>query len=126
MSFFLLNLIQVLKLKNALMNNSILNFTYELEKSKRLNFLDVTVTRGSNGLTTSVYVKPTYDNQTFNYLSIAPLKYKIYTIKALLHRGFHESDARSLILHGSPAQGALSHIQSFKSLVFHFITLVPT
>ena len=84
---------QVLKLRNALINNSILNFTYELEKSKKLNFLDVTVTRGSNGLTTSVYVKPTYDNQTLNYLSIAPLKYKISTIKTLLHRGFHVSDS---------------------------------
>ena len=35
---------QVLKLRHALINNSILNFTHELEKFKRLHFLDVTVT----------------------------------------------------------------------------------
>ena len=47
------NIDQVLKLRHSFINNSVLNFTYELEKSKKLNFLDVTVTRGSNGLLTS-------------------------------------------------------------------------
>ena len=75
-----------------IISNSVLNFTYGLETSKRLNFLDVTVTRGSNRLKTSVYIKPTYDNQILNYLSIAPIKYKISTIKTLLHRGFRVSD----------------------------------
>ena len=56
------NIDQFLKLRPSFINTSVLNFTYELEKSKKLNFLDVTVTRGSNGLLTSVYIKPTYDN----------------------------------------------------------------
>ena len=86
------NIDQVLELRHSFMNNSVLNFTYELEKYKKLNFLDVTVTRGSNGLLTSVYIKPTYDNQTQNYASITPLKYKVSTVKTLLHRclGFLE------------------------------------
>ena len=53
------------------------------------------MTRGSNRLLTSVYIKPTYDNQTLNYVSIAPLKYKVSTIKTLLHRGFAVSGSWS-------------------------------
>ena len=48
---------QVFKLRHSLISSFVLNFTYELEKSKRLNFLDLTVTRGSNGLKTSVNIK---------------------------------------------------------------------
>ena len=64
--------------------NSVLNFTYELEQSKKLDFLGVTVTRESNELMTSVYNLPTYDNPTLNNLSIEPLKYKVFTIKTIL------------------------------------------
>ena len=82
------NIDQVLIFRQSFTNNSVLSFTYELEKSKKLNFLDVTMTTGSNGLMTYVYIKPTYDNPTLKYVSIAPLKYKFSTIKTILHRGF--------------------------------------
>ena len=44
---------------------------------------------------TSVYIKPIYDNQTLSYLRKAPLKYKVFTIKTLLHREFAVSSSWS-------------------------------
>ena len=86
---------QVLKVRHSFISNSVLNFTYELEKSKKLSFSDVTVTRGSNGLLTSLYIKLTHDNQTLSYVNIAPFKYKVSTIKTLLHCGFAVSGSWS-------------------------------
>ena len=65
------------------------------------------MTRGSNGLLTSDYIKTTYDNQTLIYVSIIPLEYKVFTIKTLLHRGsavsgswsaFHAEETRTKCL----------------------------
>ena len=83
------NIDQVLKLRDSFTNNSALIFSYELDEKS--NFLDVTVTRRNDKLLTFVYIKPIYDNQTFSYVSITPLKYKLSTIKTILHCGFAAS-----------------------------------
>ena len=48
-------------------------------KYQKLNTLviliDVTVTIGSNGIITPVFIKTFDDNQTLKYVSIAPLQY---------------------------------------------------
>ncbi|XP_069182697.1 uncharacterized protein [Procambarus clarkii] len=47
------------ELKEAFEQNSLLSFTYEIEKNGELHFLDVTVTERSRGFHTAVYTKET-------------------------------------------------------------------
>ena len=72
-------------------SNSVLNFTFELEKSQNLSFLDCLITRYDSRFETSVYVKDTSMGDCINYKSICPDKYKTGVIKTLLHRGYHVS-----------------------------------
>lgn len=64
-------------LQKAFKNNSVLNFTHELTKDNNIPFLDVLIDTSNDTFTTSVYKKPTSDNNcTLNYLSECPIKYK--------------------------------------------------
>lgn len=68
---------------------SVLKFTYELEKCKQLAFLDVLVRKCGNMFSTSVFIKDTNQGDCINYNGLCPDKYKVSVIKTLLHRGFH-------------------------------------
>ena len=68
--------------------NSDLSFTFEKEMKNSISFLDVNITRSLNTIKRSVYVKSTSSGDCINYIGLAPDKYKVGTIKTLLHRAF--------------------------------------
>ena len=97
-SFLLLNSLDILpQLINAFEINSVLKFTYEIEKNNQINFLDVHIDK-SDTLSTSVYNKPTNPGIYLNYLSECPARYKEGTIKALIHRTFKISSNWSIFV----------------------------
>lgn len=49
--------------------NSSIQFTYELEREGMLNFLNITILRGENGIYTNWYKKEYSSNRLLNYLS---------------------------------------------------------
>ena len=64
-----------------------IKFTYELEKDGSIPFLDVLLTRRSNGsIRFTVYRKPTHTNQYLNFQSHHPLHQKLGVGDTLLHR----------------------------------------
>ena len=83
------DLSEVLRLKEELQNNSILRFTHEEEKDRRLAFLDCLVERMEDSFLTSVHIKDTNTGDCINYNGICPERYKIGIIKTFLHRGYH-------------------------------------
>ena len=82
------NIKELHSLKNYFENNSVLKFTFETEINKKLPFLDVSVKRTEHQISTSVYCKPTGANETLNYNSLCPNRYKIAVIKTFLHRAY--------------------------------------
>jgi len=76
--------------------HSVLHFTYEIESSRRLSFLDVIINRCRDNFETSVHIKKTSSGDCINYKSICPDRYKIGIIKTLLNRGFRISSNWSL------------------------------
>ena len=76
------------ELKNYFQQNSILTYTYDLETSKNLAFLDVILHRSNVKIVTSTYTKSTNTQECLNYNSLCPTKYKIVVISTLLHRSF--------------------------------------
>jgi hypothetical protein len=79
---------EIINLKNKFEEMSCLKFTYELEKDKILNFLDVKIVRTDNAYSTSVFVKKTNAGDCLNYNSICPLRYKEGLVKTFLHRAY--------------------------------------
>jgi len=79
----------LIRIKNAFESQSVLKFTYELEKNKSLPFLDAVINRSDSSFSTSVFIKPTNYGQVINYKSICPDRYKEGVIKTLLNRGYH-------------------------------------
>lgn len=69
-----------------------LNFTFEVEKDKCINFLDTTVRWGGGNLITNWYRKPTFSGRYINFLSV--LKYKINCINNLIVRAILLSDEK--------------------------------
>ena len=63
-----------------------IRFTMELEKDKKLPFLDVTVHRTGETLTTTVYRKPTHSGRYLNFSSHHPPSAKRSVVQALHHR----------------------------------------
>ena len=61
-----------------------LEFTFEKEKGKCLQFLDVYIERTDVGFETSVYRKPTFTGQYLRWESFSSLKRKISLISTLL------------------------------------------
>ena len=65
-----------------------INFTAEHESENSLAFLDVLIKRIDNCFTTSVYRKPTFSGLTISYFSHCCNKFKINSIKTLIHRAY--------------------------------------
>ena len=72
-------------------NNSVLNFTSELEKNNQINFLDITIKKENSRFITSVFKKPTSSDDYINFKGCCPEQYKVGVIKTLLHRAHHLS-----------------------------------
>ena len=83
-----------------------IKFTYELEKDKKISFLDVLITRTEEeGIETSVYRKPTNTDIYINWNAHAPAIWKIATLKSLIKRAFLISSTRIAL------DNELAHIQ---------------
>ena len=65
-----------------------IRFTCEKEHDNSMPFLDVLITRTSNGLKTSVYHKPTFSGVYSNFNSFISEEYKVGLIFTLLFRTF--------------------------------------
>ena len=65
-----------------------IKFTSELENDGKISFLDCTVERVDNLLTTSVYRKSTFTGQGLSYFSFCAKIYKINSIKTLINRAY--------------------------------------
>ena len=81
--FLLIILTKSTYYKTPSKNNSVLNFTHELNKNNKISFLDVLIdANNNNNFTTSTYKKPSSNNScTFNFKSECPFRYK----KAIIH-----------------------------------------
>ena len=67
-----------------------IKFTMELEINNTVPYLDILITRHSNGkLTTKVYRKPTYTGLYLRWDSFVPKQYKKGLVKCLLNRTWH-------------------------------------
>ena len=69
--------------------HSNIKFTVENETEGKLPFLDILLTRGETGISTSMYRKPTYSGLGINYLSFVPEQFKLNAIKTLLYRCYN-------------------------------------
>ena len=65
-----------------------LKFTFDFEQNNSFSFLDVKITRGSNGFSTSVFCKATFSGVFTNFYSFIFESYKIVLIFTLLFRCF--------------------------------------
>ena len=61
-----------------------LEFTFDFEQNNSFSFLDVNITRGSNGFSTSVFCKPTFSGVFTNFDSFIFESYKTDLIFILL------------------------------------------
>ena len=61
-------------------------FTSEVETNNKISFLDCSVLRSENKLSTSVYRKPTFTGQGLSFFSFCARIYKINSIKTLISR----------------------------------------
>ena len=76
---------------NSKHNN--IKFTLEMEKEKRLPFLDVLLDN-SQKLVPSIYRKGTFSGVLTNYFSFTPMKYKIGLVRCLIDRIFKFNNIR--------------------------------
>ena len=65
-----------------------IEFTSEIEKDRKLAFLDVEVLNSFGQFSTSVYRKPTFTGLLSKFNSAAPLKYKRSLITTLVTRAY--------------------------------------
>ena len=77
---------QLLSLMNSKHKN--IKFTCEIEKNKKIAFLDVHVNRRQSGFITTIYRKPTFTGVYLHWKSLTALIYKINLIKCLLDRAW--------------------------------------
>ena len=66
-----------------------INFTSEIERDRKLPFLDIDILRSNGKFSTSVYRKPTFTGLFTNFHSFTPLTYKRCLVSGLLHRIFN-------------------------------------
>ena len=71
-----------------------LQFTYELEQDKKINFLDILLIRHNNKILTDWYNKPTSSGRLINYHSNHPLQQKINIVYNLVDRAILLSDKK--------------------------------
>ena len=65
-----------------------IRFTFEIENNRVLNFLDITVTRGIDGFSTSVYRKNTFTGLGSSFFSFCPFRFKTTAIQTLIVRAY--------------------------------------
>ena len=65
-----------------------INFTIEHECNNKISFLDIQVDKSNETLNTSVYRKPSTTLLGLHFFSFCPIRYKINSIKTLLHRAY--------------------------------------
>lgn len=68
--------------------HSNIKFTFETEQNKKLNFLDVLVSKYQTGFTTSLYRKDTFTNLGMKFNSFIPHSFKSNLISGLITRAF--------------------------------------
>ena len=67
-----------------------IQFTYDLERDRKIAFLDVLLERNNNNiLETSVYRKETNNNMYINWHSYSPKPWKINTLRNMVKRAAH-------------------------------------
>jgi hypothetical protein len=83
-----------------------IQWTYEVEKDHSISFLDVFVTRDSDGnFITSVYRKPTHSDRYLHYSSNHPIQQKVSAIHTLKYRALAYCSEKSDL------EKELSHLQ---------------
>lgn len=65
-----------------------IKFTCELEKDKKLSFLDVEISRNAGKFTTKVYRKPTFTGLGMKFDSFIPNSYKKNIVSCLVNRAY--------------------------------------
>ena len=93
------NIFQIINiLQDTFQNNSVLNFTHELNKNNKISFLDVLIdTNYNNNFTTSTYKKNSYNNSfTLNFKSECPFRYKKAKINNLISRAKLISSSKTI------------------------------
>ena len=87
-------------IQDTLQNNSVLNFTEEININDKIPFLGVLIdTSNIVGLTTSKYKKPTNINPcTLNFHSVCSFRYKRIIIKIFISRDTPLSSSRTIFL----------------------------
>ena len=102
------------KLKNYLNSKHInIKFTCEKEQNNVMPFLDVLITRISNGFKLSLYQKPTFSGVYSNFNSLISEEYKVGLIFTLLFRTF------STVSYFSRFHSEVCHLKKiFKKNVF--------
>ena len=63
-----------------------IEFTAEIEKDNKLNFLDMLIYRESNKKESSIYRKPTFTGLGTSFFSFIPFIHKMNSIRTLIHR----------------------------------------
>ena len=66
-----------------------INFTTEKELNNKLSFLDITIKRAIDKITTSLFKKSTLNGVYMNFNSFLPTQYKKGLLQTLLHRAFN-------------------------------------
>ena len=74
-----------------------INFTFDLEKNRRINFLDCTIEKTDNSFLTSVFRRETFTGLGLSYFSYVFPSFKFNAISSLLHRGFKISSTYFLM-----------------------------
>ena len=94
----LTNNINEINIQDTFQNNSVLNFTHELNKNNKISFLYVLIdTNNKNNFTTSTYKKPSSNNScTLNFKSECPFRYKKGIIRNLISRAKLISSSKTI------------------------------
>nr|XP_045592898.1 uncharacterized protein LOC123754492 [Procambarus clarkii] len=82
---------RLLQLKEAFEQNSVLNFTYEMESGGKLPFLDVAVMERNGSFHHAVYTKETNIGMCLNADSDCPERYKRSVVNAYVDRALTHS-----------------------------------
>ena len=65
-----------------------IKFTFEKQQNNQISFLDILIKNNGENFSTTIFRKTTAIGLFTNYLSFAPLSYKIGLVKTLIHRAF--------------------------------------
>ena len=70
-----------------------IKFTCDIETNCSLPFLDCSTLRSDNKIETSIYRKATFSGLCTSFFSFCDIKFKLNSIKTLIHRSFHLSSS---------------------------------